>query len=132
AQDNWNAFKERLQANLDDGQSKTNDADKYDEANADDTVISKEAELTNEGEYQSELPKEASKRIEQLGKESSYELSFISEGNSTEEILKNVKSDNHTFQEGDGDTSLTNQDMITNDIENHSNNYTSPLKQRKL
>ncbi|HGA4368770.1 TPA: hypothetical protein ACG116_001261, partial [Streptococcus agalactiae] len=42
------------------------------------------------------------------------------------------KSDNHTFQEGDGDTSLTNQDMITNDIENHSNNYTSPLKQRKL
>ena len=132
AQDNWNAFKERQQANLDDGQSKTNDADKYDEANADDTVISKEAELTNEGEYQSELPKEASKRIEQLGKESSYELSFISEGNSTEEILKNVKSDNHTFQEGDGDTSLTNQDMITNDIENHSNNYTSPLKQRKL
>ncbi|WP_192804324.1 hypothetical protein, partial [Streptococcus agalactiae] len=53
AQDNWNAFKERQQANLDDGQSKTNDADKYDEANADDTVISKEAELTNEGEYQS-------------------------------------------------------------------------------
>lgn len=129
AQDNWNAFKERRQANSNDRHS---DADKYDEANADDTVISKDDELTNEGNYQSELPKEENKTIDQLGKESSYELSFLSEDNSTEEILKNVESDNHKFQEGDGDISSINQEMSTNDVENHSKNYNSPLKQRKI
>lgn len=132
AQDNWNAFKERRQANSDDDQAKVSDADKYDEVNADDTAISKDDELTNEGDYQSELPKEENKTIDQMGKESSYEVPFVSEGNSTEEILKDIESDNHKFQEGDGGISSINQEMSTNDVENHSKNYNSPLKQRKI
>jgi len=146
AQDNWNAFKERRHGKTQDSSLQQDYSKSYDETNTDD--ISKENELESADEvdipkegmsqdinYQSEIPREEIKAVDQLGNDTTYEVPFVSDNIQTGDVLKDIETCNHTFDEMESNSSMSdvsNQETNTVMSVSDSSQWVPPLKQRKI
>lgn len=124
AQDNWNAFKERRKG-------KSDNEENYDEVNTDESGMSKDNLLNQESDYQSGLSSEDGKSINSVTNDMTYDVPFESEKIQSDDVLKDVETDNHKFNEMDSDPSLGNRDN-NDQSDNYSNSNMSLLKQRKM
>ncbi|ESR10134.1 hypothetical protein DIX60_01405 [Streptococcus iniae] len=136
AQDNWNAFKERRQGKSENEPSQGDDSKHYDEANVDESGMSKVDPLHQESDYQSELPKENDQYPKTNDR--TYDVLFESDKVRTDDVLNDVETDNHMFNETDSNMSMGEHDSNVVYSEDSPNSRTritvgvSPLNQDKI
>ncbi|HEN0283379.1 TPA: hypothetical protein VBW60_001039 [Streptococcus agalactiae] len=138
AQDNWNAFKERRQGKSENHPSQGEDPNHYDEVNADESRVSKDDSLHQAPDYQLELPNENGQSFHPKTTDRTYDVPFEPDKMRTDDVLNDVETDNHMFNEANSNMSMREHESKTvcsEDLPNSRTRITvgvSPLNQDKI